>query len=205
MDKHAIKGVKKILSLVKTKIRLAEEYGTVCVKPKPLRLVELLSRVRIETVVEAKDYLLELKRNLDLENPKSVSDTVLQSLDIIEGVKYEFESGSFHLDDEALSEIEAQAKVRNTHVTLLLMTRGILQNGGINLFVGEDKPEGSILVGEVPSTISFFMSHALKSDYFSKNMRLVKVNSILGGRSLILNAIHYSLGEYGAALMTEVQ
>jgi len=36
MDRFAINGVKKIFSLARTKIRLAEEADTVYVKPKPL-------------------------------------------------------------------------------------------------------------------------------------------------------------------------
>ncbi|MCK4225745.1 hypothetical protein KAX29_02510, partial [candidate division WOR-3 bacterium] len=61
-------------------------------------------------------------------------------------------------------------------------------------------PENSIFLSRVPTTLSFFLNFAFNSDYFSEGLKLTNVNAVLGHRTLILNAIHFALGEFGAKL-----
>ena len=203
MDKHIIRGAKRLLSLTRTKIRLAEEVDTINTMPRPLPLVKLISGRDIETVEQAKGYRDELARNIDFGNPMGVADLVIQLIDIIEGVKYKFEPPEFLclIDDKTMKEIEDNARRNSIPLNLLLMTEKAQTK--INLFVGENPAESSIHLGRVPSTVADFLRFAFLSDYFSDNKRLKNMNAIIGHRTLILNAIWFSLGEFGAELGTE--
>lgn len=203
IDKHAIGGAKRLLSLTKTKIRLAEESETIYTKPKPLPLVKLISGKNIYAVEQAKEYREELAKNIDYRDPRSIADSVIQAIDIIEGVKYKFEPAEFQclIDDRTMKKIEESSKKNSSKINLLLMTKTASER--INLFVGENPPENSIHLGRVPSTIADFLRFAFSSDYFSEGKRLKNINSILGRRTLILNAIWFSLGEFGVELKTE--
>ncbi len=203
MDKFTIQGTRRLLSLTRTKIRLAEESGTIYTKPKPLPLVKLISGRDIETVEKGKEYREELAENIDYENPRNISNSVLQLIDIIEGVKYDFEPAEFQclIDDKIMKKFEDGAKKNSSKINLLLMTKTAPE--GINLFVGENPLENSIHLGRVPSTIADFLRFAFSSDYFSENLKLKNINSIIGHRTLILNAIWFSLGEFGVELKTE--
>lgn len=203
MDKFTILGTKRLFSLTKTKIRLAEESETIYTKPKPLPLVKLISGRDMDTLEQAKEYREELAKNIDYENPRNISNSVLQLIDIIEGVKYKFEPAEFQclIDDKILKNIENNAKENSSKINLLLMTK--IAPKGINLFVGKNPPENSIHLGRVPSTVAYFLRFAFSSDYFSEGKQLKNINSIIGHRTLILNAIWFSLGEFGATLRSE--
>jgi hypothetical protein len=198
MDKYAIAGTKKLLSLVRTKIRLAEEAGTVECRPDPLPIVKLLSGREINTVAEAKDYRDELAQRADYSGDLSVASTVLQCMDLIEGVKYKYELREYmsNIDEANFRFIEKEARRKAAAVNLLLMTKAVPE--GINVFVGEDPPAGTIFLSGVPTSIASFLAYAYTSDYFSENVRLKNLVSCIGHKTLIIDAIHYSLGIYGA-------
>jgi len=112
MEKYILKGAKKLFSLTRTKIRLVEESGTIDTKPGPLPLVKLLSGKEITTVAQAKEYRDELLKDTDFSDSKSTASSVLQLMDIIEGVKYKFEPPECrsNLSTERFREIEIQAR-----------------------------------------------------------------------------------------------
>lgn len=203
MDKFVVKGIKKIFSLTRTKIRLAKESDTIYVKPMPLPLVKILAEEDINTVKEAEEYMGELKEKLDYSEAKDSAVTVLQLMDIIEGVKYRYEPDEFmpQITERDLKRLEGEAIKENSPINILLMTQK--SYGGVNLFIGKNPPKGVVLLGGVPSNLAFFMGYALKSDHLSKDLRLRNVKSILGNRTLIINAIHHSLGVMGADTDTE--
>lgn len=198
MDKFVVKGIKKIFSLTRTKIRLAEESHTVYVKPRPLPLVKILSGKKINTIEEAKQYMEEMKEHMDYSQTKDSATTVLQLMDIIEGVKYRYEPDEFmpQITENYLKKMEDNALKENSPMNIQLMT--LKSYGAVNLFIGKNPPENTILLGGVPSNLAFFLRYALKSDYFSKDLMLRNVKSIRGARTLIINAIHHSLGVMGA-------
>lgn len=206
-EKLIQKGVKKLFSLTRTKIRLAEEADTKETKPKPLLLVKFFSGKELKTVAEAKKYRDELSAKVNYENyenPRELAAIIFQLLDIIEGVKYKFEPKDccFLLSENELKKIEDEAEKENLKVNILLMTKKIPYEG-INLFVGENAPKGAIPVGRFPSTVAPLLNFLFHSKYFFNGKKLNKVNSVIGHKTLILNAIHFALGEFGAKPMEE--
>ena len=205
MDKYAVKGVKKLLSLAKTKIRLAEEARTIVCRPSPLPLVKLFTGCVIESVDEAKQRRKELVANADYLSPMSLACTVVQCMDIIEGVKYKYESPECvsHVDPAGFLSIEQRAVRDSVSMNILLMAKPLPE--GINVFVGDDPPQGVIFLSGVPTSIATLLCYAYGSDYFSSGMGLKNVVSCLGQRTLLADAIHYSLGVLGAELEEAVR
>ena len=216
MNKYAIKGTKKLLSLTRTKIRLAEESETEYTKPRPLPLVKLLSGRKIERIKDTKEYREILANEVDFLIPGSVASTVIQAMDIIEGVKYKFEPDDLcvQIDCTGFSELEKYAKENSLPINILLMTKENESFGakdthtriGQNLFVGYEPPKNAILLGRVPTTLSFFLDFAFNSEYLSERvegeLKLKNVNVIPGHKTLILNAIYFALLEFGAEAVT---
>ena len=200
VNKFIVKGVKKRFGLTRTKIRLAKESDTKDTKPAPLPLVKLLSGREIKTVSDTEKYLDELKLNINYDDKKSIAKTVIELMDVIEGVKYKYEPAEFltNISEDALKDVERTAVERSAPVNVLLMTREA--QSGLNLFVGENPPKNVFFLSGVPTTLSFFLNLAFNSDYFSGNLRLKNVNVVLGRRTLITNAIWFALGEFGAVL-----
>jgi len=204
MDKYVISGTKKLFSLTRTKIRLAEEADTFECRPDPLPLVKRLSSVNISTVREAKAYRDELLKNTSFSDEKSVALAVLQCMDMIEGVKYKYEPPRYtsNIDACGLKDIEERAKEKGISVNILLMTQTASE--GINLFIGENPPTGTLFLSGVPTSIAAFLEFAFGSPYFSDGCNLRHIRSIIGHRTLIINAIHHSLGVYGAVLLEDL-
>jgi hypothetical protein len=204
MDKYVISGAKKLFSLARTKIRLAEEADTIGCRPDPLPLVKRLSGISISTVWEAKAYRDELLKKTSFSDEKSVASAVLQCMDIIEGVKYKYEPPQYmsNIDARMLKDIEGRAKEKALPVNILLMTKTAPE--GIDLFIGEDLPVGAIFLSGVPTSIAVFLEYAFGSPYLSDGCNLKNIRCVIGHRSLIINAIHDSLGVYGAVLSEEV-
>jgi|GEM_PF-585720 len=202
VDKYVIGGIKKLRSLARTKIRLAEEAGTVGTRPKPLPLVKFLSKREIKTVREAKDYREELE--IDYKNPRKAAEMVLELMDIIEGVKYDFEPKELmmNLTPEMLRDTERAASGNSSNVNLLIMSDDV-QNGP-NLFVGEMAPEGGVFLSGVPTSIAGFLEFAFQSEYFWDGKKLKNIRVVLGHQTLIVGAICFALGEFGAEVITKV-
>ena len=162
--------------------------------------MKLLSGREIKTVSDTEKYLDELKLNINYDDKKSIAKTVIELMDVIEGVKYKYEPAEFltNISEDALKDVERTAVERSAPVNVLLMTREA--QSGLNLFVGENPPKNVFFLSGVPTTLSFFLNLAFNSDYFSGNLRLKNVNVVLGRRTLITNAIWFALGEFGAVL-----
>jgi hypothetical protein len=207
MEKHAIAGTKKLLSLTKTKIRLAKEANTIDCKPSPIPLVKFLSGASIENIDSAAEYREKLLKEIDYSNDQLVASTVFQCMDLIEGVKHKYEPKEycFNPTQEDLLDIEKKAKEENEKINLLIMSDKSLL--GINLYIGEkeNKPENAIYVSGVPTSLAEFVLFALKSEYFSSQGRLRNIKIVLGRKTLINNAISSSLAAYGADLIKETE
>ncbi|MBN2251403.1 MAG: hypothetical protein JW724_04945 [Candidatus Altiarchaeota archaeon] len=203
MDKYAVKGAKKILSLTRTKIRLAEESGAVECIPGVLPLVKMLSGKSVGTVAQAKEHREELALKTDYSSEESIAYTVLQCMDVIEGVKYRYEPPECmsSLGLEAMKKIDKEAKEKKSTVNILLLTKKA--RAGINLYIGNEPPEDVIPVSVVPTSLAGFIAYAFDSDYLSHGKRLRNVSVYLGHRTLIVNAIYFSLGKFGATLSGE--
>ncbi len=204
MDKYFVAGTKKIFSLVRTKIRLAVEADTLECRPHPLPLVKRLSGVDISSVEEAAAYREGLLKDTCFSDEKSIASAVFQCMDIVEGVKYRYEPPQYmsDIDEGMMQGIEKEAREKALPVNLLLMTQAA-PDDGINLFIGENPPTGALFVSGVPTSLAPFIEYAFGSEYFSGNGRLKNIRSIAGHRTLIINAIHHSLGVYGADLSEE--
>jgi len=74
----------------------------------------------------------------------------------------------------------------------------------LNLFVGYEQPKNTIFLSRVPTTLAYFINFAFNSEYFSSGLKLKNINIILGHRTLILNAIFFALGEFGANSINEI-
>jgi hypothetical protein len=200
MDRFVVKGVRKLFSLTRTKLRLAVEADTVDTRPCPLPLVKRLSGEEINTVEEAVEYRDKLHNKVDYSKPGVIAKTVFELLDIIEGVKYRFEPPELCvlIGEDELEAVEEKAVIGSLPVNLLLLTGEAPE--GLNVFLGENPPEGSLHLGRVPSTLAFFLDFAFNSRYFSEDLLLRNIQVFLGRKTLILHAIYSSLGEFGAGL-----
>lgn len=203
MDKYVVRGIKKLRSLARTKIRLAEEAGTESTRPKPLPLVEFLSKREIKTVKGAGDYRAELE--IDYKNPKKAARTVLELMDIIEGVKYDYEPKELmmNLTPQELRKIESESSDNSVKVNLLIMSEDLQE--GSNLFVGEKAPEGAVFLSGVPTSVAGFLDFAFYSKYFWDGRRLKNIKVVLGHQTLIVSAICFALGEFGAEVLVSEQ
>ncbi len=197
-NRFAAKGLKKLFSLAKTKIRLAREANTIAVKPTPLQLVKKLSGESVTTVDEAEKHALRLNTEADYSNAESIASTVFQLMDVVEGVKYNFEPHeAFALITAGeLRGIEANLRDAGEKLNFLLMSNQILS--GVNFYVGFKPPEKALHYSLTPTSIATFLDYAFKSSYLSDGMRLQNIRTALGSKTLIMNAVHYSLIAYGA-------
>jgi len=200
MDRFAIKGTKKLFGLARTKIRLAEEADTIETIPAPLPLIKLLSGEEITTVEGAKEYRDKLRDSIDFSDSGGVARAVFELLDIVEGVKYKFEPPELCVlvGEDELKAMERRAMKESLPINVLLMTENAPE--GVNIFIGEEPPENSLHLGRVPSTLAIFLNFAFNSAYLSEESRLKNIRAILGRKTLILDAIYFSLGEFGAGL-----
>ncbi len=203
MDKYVVRGLKKLFSLTNTKNRLAVEHGTTETKPKPLPLVKYLSGERINSVQDCVSYTKDLRDNVELNNPGDIAATTLQLMDIVEGVKYEFEPPELmaNIDPQRFQVLESKAIGEGELVNLLIMTKSGPE--GLNLYVGSSPPKGTLYLSGVPTSIAVFLDYAFCSDYFSRGLFLQNMSSVLGRQTLINNVIHYALGVYGVRTYNE--
>ncbi|RLI92732.1 MAG: hypothetical protein DRO95_01535 [Candidatus Altiarchaeales archaeon] len=204
MDKYVVRGVKKLFSLTRTKIRLAKDSNTILTRPNPLPIIEFLSDEKIGTVDKCEEYREKLKKSLDFSNQMSVAITVFELLDIIEGVKYKFEPEEYLtlIKFDELKRIEREAIKNSLRLNLLLLSEDILD--GINLYIGNNPPEDAIHLGRVVSNIAFLLNFLFHSDYFYNNGKNGKFTNFAvsqGHKTLIGNAVYFSLGVFGANLL----
>ncbi len=198
MDKYVIRGLKKALSLATIKLNLGEEYGTKIIgfNNRPLQLVKLLSGRNVLTLEEGRKHVDFLRKSLDLTNPESTAKTFIQLMEIIEGAKREFEPTQKpyvgYIGDDMVRSFEGQ------QANILLFSNSMTK--GLNFYVGWEIPEGSIPLGRTQSSAVFFLQMAFRSDYFSDQGKLKNTASTLGRRNVLADALHFSLGTFGASL-----
>jgi len=185
-NKYAVKGVKKLFSLTKTKIRLAKEVKTIYTKPKPLPLVKKLAGVEVNTIDEAENLWQTLKEKVDYNNPKSMAETTLQLLDIIEGVKHKYEPKEYF----CLLTQEETKKLLEKKVNILLACQPTTK--GVNLYIGENPPKGVIHLGRVTTNLATFLAIALPK------LKNIKIHS--NQKTLINNAVYHALETFKANL-----
>jgi len=184
-DKYVIKGAKKLFSLARTKCRLAKEAKTVETRPAPLPLVKKFAGREIKTVNEASDYVRELREQFDPSDEKWLAEAVLQLMEIIEAVKYKFEPPELCVlvGEDELEKMITQAK----KINILILDEKMRDS--LNIYVGEDPPEGALHLGRVPTTLVYLVRAALTG----KKPKEVKAH--LGHKTLIADAIYYAVSE----------
>ena len=204
LNKFIIRGVKKALALTRIKIGLAEDFGTESIgfEGKPLELVQFFSGKKVETLNYSKEHLKFLKNKLDLEDGQDIAKTVVQLMEIIEGVKQEFEPTEEpywgYINGRKNMELEG---VKMQKAAVLLFSRPVANS--LNFYIGEDPPKETIPLGPTPSAVVFFLQYAFKSKIFSENKTLKNTASILGHKTVLMDAIHFSLGQLGAETIEE--
>lgn len=198
MDRFSIKGTKKLFSLTKTKIRLAKEAGTIETKPAPLPLVKRFSGREVSTVDDAESFLSELRAKTDFSDGRRTAETALMLIDTIEGVKYRFEPPEYCalLNRGEMNDLEKAAKETHQIVNIQLLTEKT--GDGINLFLGEDPPAGTVHAGRLVSNIASFIDYAFCSNYFSDGKKLANIRVFAGRKTLLAAAVYAALEELGA-------
>jgi len=182
VDRYVVLGTKKLFSLTRTKLRLAEEADTVETRPSPLPLPKLFAGVELNTVPDSRAYWQALKDKVDYTDDLSVASTTLELCDIIECVKYRFELPEYM---PLINEIPS-----GKPLTILLLTPDGSPGA---LYIGEDPPPGVMHYSRVISGIAPLLHHLYRSPYLSEGTRLRNVEVRYGGRNLLGNAVNHAL------------
>ncbi|WP_456434854.1 hypothetical protein [Methanopyrus sp.] len=134
VDRKTLKaGLRKLRSLVKVKIRLAKEHGTVEVDQPPLPIVKSRYGEVLETVDDAENFFERELRRMHKVKLEEVPRVVFCAFDVIEGVKHEFEPEKYLYRSGA---VPAGVKA----LTLDIMTDDHRENA---VYIGEPSPEVS--------------------------------------------------------------
>lgn len=196
-DRFFTRGVKKLFSLAKTKIRLAMEAETVELQPTPASLVKRLSGVELATVDDAARRRDVLKTATDFESETSLAHTTVELMDIIECVKYRFEPPDYmplvSVDD--LGCVEQRVAADEGPVNLLV--RDETCRPGVNLYVGDEPPKDALHVGRVPTTLSTYLDYAWGTPTLSRGVQLTGTRAFLGHRTLISHAVCNAVNHFG--------
>jgi hypothetical protein len=195
VDKYVVKGVKKLFCLARTKMRLAEEAGTVEARPAPLPLVMLLAGKELMTVSDCKTHWQMLKGGIDYSDDATVAVAVLQLCDIIECVKHRFEPAEYMplFGAEEFKRLEAECKAAKAPMTILLMATEAVS---CSVFIGEGPPQGVRHYSRGVPGIAPSLHHVYASAHFSDGKKLKNVAFRHGGRTLLGNAVEVALGRY---------
>jgi len=196
LNKYAVKGVKKLFGLTRTKIRLAGEADTLKTSPSPLPLVEQYSGETVSTVDEARRHVKHLDEKVGYEDPESVASTTLQLCDVVEGVKHGYEPEKYMclLSQKDFQEIEDRVSA-GEQVNILLMDDET--RGGANVYIGYDPPEDAYHLGRVMTNITWYLAYALESPVLSEEERFKNMNVYSTKQTLLQAAVEYSLKYFG--------
>lgn len=187
MDRYSARGLKKLYSLTRIKLRLAREAETAESRPAPLPLVKLFSGVEVNTV---EDCFAHRERLMSAGS----SFAALQLCDIIEGVKYRFEPAENMplMSSEQFSVLEDGCRNARQPLCILLMA----PNEGLyphSVFIGEDPPAGCPHFSRFVSGTAPLLHRLYASDYFRDGPTLRNVSVSFGCRSLLGNAVYSAL------------
>ncbi len=186
------RALKKLRSLTRIKIELAEEHGTEEVDVSPLPLVERYFGERVETVEDAwgfyEKYVVDMPEVRDIGE---VARLVMACFDVIEGVKHEFEPPELVYLSPDLSGVDG--------VVLDVMTDD--PEPGV-FYVGEP-PEGVEVrhVGRVVSTLARFLPEAEEVELLDVE-DLSGVEARFGRFTLLSHATAVALNGLGAVVKT---
>jgi len=186
------RALKKLRSLTRIKIELAEDHGTEEVDVSPLPLVERYFGERIETVEDAWDFYEEYVVDMpDVRDVGEVARLVMACFDVIEGVKHEFEPPELVYLSPDVSDVEG--------VVLEVMTDD--PEPGV-FYVGEP-PEGVEVrhVGRVVSTLARFLPEAEEAGLLDVE-DLSGVEARFGRFTLLSYATAVALRGLGAVVKT---
>ncbi len=172
-------GLKKLRSLVRIKIELAEDHGTEEVDLRPLPIVKEYYGEEIRTVEEAREFYeseLERMHRVELEE---VPKVVFSAFDVIEGVKHEFEPEEFMYQGCELDRLDG--------LKLDIMTDDARDGAA---YVGEppEDVEEGLWVGRVVSTISRLLPECAEAGLI-KRCSDVKGFDVRVGRFTLLNYV----------------
>jgi hypothetical protein len=192
MDKYAIKGLKKLFSLTKTKLRLASESQTAETQPHPLPIVKLFSCLEANTVADCAEHWQRLKDNVDYCDDTVMAYATVQLCDIIEAVKYRFEPVKYMplMREDEMDKFMADCENRNEPLRILLMTS---EGAPSSIYFGEDAPAGSRHYSRVVSAIAPFLRCAYKSPHLSDGLKLKNIEVRYGRRTLLADAAGHAM------------
>jgi hypothetical protein len=200
-DKFVIRGVKKAFALTRIKLGLAEDFGTdfIGFNNEPLELVQLFSKEKVGTLEEGKELLEELRKGIDLGDPDSIAKAFIQMMEVIEGAKQEFEPRQEpyigHIDERRAKILDAQVREKGGASILLFCED---TTGKLDFYTGSNPPKGGIPLGATPSASIFLLQFAFKNDYLSDGLMLKNITSVLGHKTVLIDAMHFSLVHLGA-------
>lgn len=200
-DKFVIRGVKKAFALTRIKLGLAEGYGTdlIAFDKKPLQLVEMFSGEKVRTLEGGRSHLEKLKQELDLKDPDSIAKAFIQMMEVIEGAKQEFEPTQEpyvgYIDKARAKLLDAQVMEKKGASVLLFSERPTER---LDFYTGKNPFEGTVPLGTTPSAAVFFLQFAFKNGYLSNGPMLRNTTSVLGHKTVLIDAMHFSLAQLGA-------
>lgn len=191
-NKYVVDGVKKLFSLAKTKIRLARESDTIETKPRPLPLVKRFHNQSVSTITEAMEFTKGLKASMDYGNPMRVAETTLALMDVVEGVKHEFEPSKLCVL-AGQKEIQQVKKAVDEGEKINILVMDGRPRKGLNIYVGYDPPINSIHYGRPPTTLAHYLTQAFNSQTLSHKNILRETRVFRGRETLINTAIAYGI------------
>jgi hypothetical protein len=192
VDKYAARGVKKLFSLARTKMRLADEAGTEETRPRPLPLVKIFAGAELSTLAECKSHWQMLKDGVDLGDGRSAASATLQLCDIIEGVKYLFEPEEYMplARAEEFERLRAQCMRQNLPMHVLLMSS---EAAPCSVYLGEEPPPGALHFSRVISGIAPLLRLIYASPHFSDGIRPRNITVVHGSATLLGRAVEQAL------------
>ncbi|MBD3260600.1 MAG: hypothetical protein GF334_02810 [Candidatus Altiarchaeales archaeon] len=189
--------MKKLFSLTKTKIRLAQQAHTVGMKPQPLILPEKFFGEKIGGVSEAEKFMQKRKNDTNYNNQVDMAKTSLCLFEIIEKVKYEYEPPRYRpkAGEDEFRQAAEHAK-EGLEVWLSIM-EGEQAGQQPMVYVGEDPPENCIHLGIPVSTAIIFLAYAIKNAELSEENHFKNMVVSKGRDTLLGSTLYYSLRRLG--------
>ncbi len=197
IDRKTLKaGLRKLRSLVKIKIRLAKEHGTVEVDRPPLPIVESWYGEALETVDDAESFFERELRRMHKVELEEVPKVVFCAFDVIEGVKHEFEPEKYLYRPGAVPE-----GVRT--LTLDIMTDDHREGA---VYIGEPHPEvdRDRWAGRVVSVLARLLPECMEAGLLEDVRKLEGVRARIGRFTLLNYVTGAALALSGAEVELEV-
>ncbi|WP_457620503.1 hypothetical protein [Methanopyrus sp.] len=196
IDRRTLRaGLKKLRSLVKVKIRLAREHGTVEVDRPPLPIVKSWYGKVLETVDDAEDFFERKLRRMHKVELEEVPKVVFCAFDVIEGVKHEFEPEKYLYNSGA---VPTGART----LTLDIMTDDHREEA---VYIGEPSPGVSRdrWAGRVVSVLARLLPECVETGLLEDVRKLEGVRARIGRFTLLNYVTGAALALSGAEVELE--